>query len=112
MAFGLWAGCAADQDGAIPSDPEPDGEPATTPSEASPPADDSAPPSTAVSEPDASPVTVAVAAGDEVYLDASSGQLIHRDGNGAYICVLRRSDDLADLRAGFNAASDTPAEAS
>ena len=110
MTLGLVAGCSADPDEGGAADPEPVGDPNTTVASAG----DPVPVTTSIptSAPETSPVTVAVAAGDEVYLDTSSGQLIHRDGNGAYICVLRRQDDLADLRAGFTSAADLPAEAS
>ncbi len=111
MTLGLVAGCAADPNEGGAADPEPAGDPTTT---AVASAADRAPVTTPIptSVPETSPVTVAVAAGDEVYLDTSSGQLIHRDGTGAYICVLRRQDDLADLRAGFTGDTDPPAEAS
>lgn len=107
VALGLSAGCAADADGGDVADSDLT---TTAPTTSVPPAAASETPSTTV--PASSSVTVVVAAGDEVYLDTSSGQLIHRDGAGAYICVLRRGDDLADLRAGFTGSDGPPTEAS
>ena len=50
--------------------------------------------------------SVVVAENDEVYLDTASGQLIHRDSAGIYVCVILRTDDLAALRARAVQSSD------
>ncbi len=67
-------------------------------------------PSTTIPPTTAPPESVVVAATDEVTLDPSTGQLIHRDGDGAYICVIRRLDDLAALRAPASRSSDAEEE--
>ncbi len=76
-------------------------EPLTT----APPAGESPPPTSVVVQ-SATLGSVVVADTDEVYLDETSGQLIHRDSTGVYICVLLRTDDLAALRARAVQSSD------
>lgn len=53
------------------------------------------------SEP-ASVDTVSLGVDGAFTIEVGAADHIVRDGNGSYFCVLRRPDDLADLRAQFN----------